>query len=115
MSPLGVTRGVSSRFTPTFRYWKDVAGANVPPTPPVDAAVNVVTGTGTSVPILRLVFLPSAARSRGAARIFELPLVWRKRARTVDGRVTRKSAALIDDRRWARMLTFVCPTAGSSF
>jgi hypothetical protein len=35
MSPLGVTLGVSSRLTPTFRYWNDVAGANVPAPPPV--------------------------------------------------------------------------------
>ena len=69
MSPLGVTRGVSSRLTPTFRYWNEVAGAKVPPTPPVFCALKVVTGTGTSVPILRLVFFPSAARSRGVARI----------------------------------------------
>ena len=39
---------------------------------------NVVTGTGTSVPMRRVVFFPSAARSRGEARMRTLESVCRK-------------------------------------
>ena len=104
MSPEAATRGVMSRLTPTLRYWKEVAGENVP-APPVAVAWKVVTGTGTSWPILSVAFLPSAARRRGEARILVLVSDWRNFANRLFGRLTTKSARLIEERRWAR--TFV--------
>src|SRR5262249_34936979 len=103
MSPDAATRGVMSRFTPTFRYWNEVAGENV--LGPVAVAWNVVTGTGTSVPILSVAFFPSAARRRGEARIFVLASVCMNFAKRLLGRLTTKSARLIEDKRCAR--TFV--------
>ena len=63
-----------------------------------------MTGIGTSVPILRLVFLPSAARSRGEARIFTPDVGLQEAAVTVDGMLTTKSATFSDESRWARTL-----------
>ena len=68
MSPAALTLGVMSRLTPTLRYWNEVAGEKRRCRRSA-VAWKVVTGTGTSVPILSVVFLPSAARSRGAARM----------------------------------------------
>ena len=52
---------------------------------------DVVIGIGTSWPIFRLVFLPSAARSFGDAMILTLDSVCRKRAKMVEGMLTTKS------------------------
>ena len=98
-----------SRLHPTLRYWKEVAGAKV--VPPVWVAWKVVTGTGTSWPILSEVFLPSAARRRGAARMRVLLSVWRNLARMEEGTLTTKSARLKDESRWAR--TWVRPSVDS--
>ena len=100
MSPAALTLGVTFRVTPTFRYWKEVAGANVDP--PVFTVLKVVTGTGTSWPILSSVFLPSAARSLGAARIRVVASDCRNFAKIVEGMLTRKSARLIEESMCAR-------------
>ncbi len=57
------------------------------------------------MPILSSAFLPSAARSRGAARIRTVDSFCRKRTKRVEGMLTIQSAWLSDERKGARMLS----------